>query len=253
MALRSRSLFTYGFEVTTFNRFISFGTTVLEFGPSARTATLNIGFYSLTDFAAEIVRALTEADPAHTYTVSVDRTIAGGTQNRVTISTSGSFLSIFFSSGNISSPASLLGFNIADYTGSTTYTGSTSAGILYSPSTIGYSYLSPHKMKKNFGTSSISASGIKEAITFQLQQFWQVQFRYLPNAETDPNWEPLVIWMIQQKPIEYTPEVIFPLIFFAGTLEEPNQGMEMMIPEQLSEKMPFFFNTPLMKFRVAVS
>ncbi len=250
MALSSPSLFLYGIEITPTNRFITFGTNVTEVGPLARTATLDVGYYSLTSLLAEVVRALIKADPLHVYTASADRTISGGLQNRTTISTSGPYLSIFFGTGNPSNPASVLGFNAADYTGLTYYTGSSSSGTVLIPNQLGYTFTSPKRNQKNFGALNISASGVKEAIVFSLQSFWQVQFKYIPAAAADNLWYPLIQWMIQQREIEFTPEISNPTEFYAGTLEDPNQGLMINLTEMLPDH-PNKYSTPLMKFRVS--
>src|SRR5437868_3980949 len=112
MALKSRSLFLYGFQVTELNRSIDFKDT--SGGPEL-SATLTIGFYSLTSLMAEIKRAM-QAVSGAIYTVTADRTYLSGTENRVTISTSGTYLSILFQTGTraASSCASLIGFNGTD-------------------------------------------------------------------------------------------------------------------------------------------
>lgn len=250
MALSSASLFLYSLEITPTSRFVTFGTTSLEVGMAARTATLNVGFYSLTSLMSEFVRALTAADPLHIYTASADRTIMGGLQNRVTVGTSGSYLSIYFSSGNPSNPASVLGFNNADYIGATSYTGSSTCGTILIPNQLGYNYTSPNQNQKNFGALNISASGKKESITFSLQSFWQVQFKYIPLSSAETIWVPLIQWMIQQREFEFTPEISNPSVFFPGTLEDPNQGLMLNLTEMLPD-YPNTFQTPLMMFRVS--
>lgn len=257
MALRNSSLFTYGIEVTPQNQFISFGTSGGETPPSARLAVLQLGFYSLTTLLAEIVRALTSADPIHVYTASADRGAVGGLQNRVTISTSGSFLSIFFSTGNPANPASLIGFNVSDYTGSTSYTGIASAGTAFVPNLTlsnnqlpGYNYLPPSALQKLQGTANITASGIKETITFSLMSFWQVQFQYVTESSLATDWLPFVQWLVQQRAVEFTPDISQPNTFFSGTLDDPGKGLEFNFQEMLPN-FPFMYKTPLMKFRVS--
>lgn len=245
MALRAPSLFLYGFEITPNNRFISF-----QSAPAVtRVAALNLGFYSLTSLGEEIVRAMTAVDPLNLYTYSVNRSIAGGTQNRFTISTGASYFRVLFSSGNPSNPASLIGFNASDYIGATTYTGSQTCGKTLIPNQLGYTYLSPKRLQKNFGALNVSTSGEKEAITFTLQNFWQVQFKYITEALADNEWNDLIQWMIKQKQLEFTPEITSPNVFYVGTLEEPSKGLEFNMSEMLPQ-FPFQYSTPLMKFRV---
>jgi hypothetical protein len=247
MALKNPSLFLYGFQITANNRFISFRAVAAE---TPRVASLNLGYYSLSTLATAIANAMGAVDTARIYSVSVNRNIAGGMQNRVTIATNGTHLELLFSSGNPSNPASLLGFGSTDYTGSTSYTGSATAGTALVPNQLGYNFLPPQSIQKNFGALNVSASGLKESIVFQLQSFWQVMFKYIPEAVMETDWNALVQWMIQQREFEFTPDITVPNTFYVGTLEDPNQGLQLNFTEHLSEGLPFEYSTPLMKFRV---
>lgn len=254
MALRNASLFLYGFQITELNRYVSFGTSAGETPglDTARIATLNIGFYSLASLGLELARAMSAADPTHVYSFATDRTLAGGTQNRCTIATNFSYLSIYFATGNPANPASLLGFGATDLTGSTSYTSSSSAGTALIPNQIGYTFLSPTAIQKNFGVLNVAASGLKESIVFSLQSFWQVQFKYIPEALLDDTWLPLIQWLIQQREIDFTPDITDGNTFYTGTLEDPNQGLAFTLSEMLPQ-FPFQYQTPLMKFRVRPS
>ena len=219
-------------------------------------ATVQQGNYSLSSLMAAIVIALQAADPANTYEVTADRTVAGGTQNRVTIqTTTGTFFSILFGSGPraATSIASLIGFNNSDYTGFLTYTGSASAGTSLIPNFTGFNYLGPNFYQRNFGQVNVSASGVKEAITFSQQLFFQVQFKYIPEATWSSAWTPLFIWMIQQNEIDFTPDITVPATFYESTLESTTgdgKGLAFMSREMLSEVMPFLYDTGIMKFRL---
>lgn len=252
MALKNASLFLYGLEVTLDNQNISFGTSSAETPGlgTTRTAVLQVGYYSLASLAIEVARAITAADPTHVYLCTVDRTIMAGLQNRVTVSTTNTYLSIYFNTGNPGNPALLLGFASADLTGATTYTGTSTCGTVMIPNQIGYSFLPVEAKQKNFGALNVSASGLKESITFALQSFWQVQFKYIPEATVQGDWLPLVQWMIQQRELDFTPDYTAPNTFYTGTLEGPDQGLSFDFVEHLSENLPFEYSTPLMLFRV---
>lgn len=253
MALQSASLFLYGFTITELNNSIDFKTASL--GPEYN-ATLNNGYYSLTSLMNEIVRAMTVADPASTFTVTADRTIAGGTQNRVTITKlSGGFFSILFGTGTFasSSVATLIGFNTSDYTGFSTYQGYTTAGTSLIPNYTGYSYLGPDFNQKLFGQVNVSASGVKEAIVFNIQKFFQVQFKYIPQATWISIWTSFFQWAIQQRELEFTPEITSPTTFYEVTLEQTTgdgKGLAFKSREMLSESMPFLYDTGVMTFRL---
>lgn len=88
------------------------------------TLTLNQGSYPPSELATHIAGKMQQASPAFTYTVSYSETTG-----LWTISTSGTYLSLLWSSGtnNASSIASTIGFTGGDSTGSTSYTGPAAA------------------------------------------------------------------------------------------------------------------------------
>jgi hypothetical protein len=100
---------------------------------------------------------------------------------------------------------------------------------------------------------NISASGYKESIVFALQQFLQVMFKHELKANLgSARWQPLIDWMIQQRPFEFTPEIGSPNTYYQVTLEDPNTGLELDMMEELPD-MPNYYSTPLLKFRVIPS
>lgn len=250
MALRGKSLILYGLEVTEFNSSIDFKITG---GGVEKQATLQLGFYSLTGLMVEIKRAMQAADSTNTYGVTANRTVNGGLENRITISTSGVFLSLLFSTGSraASSVASLIGFS-GDQTGSTNYTSTSSAGTRLIPEFAGYNYLGPEFDRKVQGVVSITASGQKEALVWQIQHFISVEFKYEPTAKWIVEWLPFVDWMITQKLFEFTPEYESnPNTFYEVTLEtSSNDGKGLgMIGKEMLPQFPFNHQTGPMKFR----
>lgn len=251
MALSSKSSFLYGYQITELNRSIDFKASVLD--TSARLATLNLGFYSLTSLMTEIVRAISVLDTLNTYTVTANRTIAGGTQNRITISSSGSFFQLLFASGPraASSVATLIGFVPIDKTGFTTYTGNSSTGIQFSTTYPAYTYLGPDYFQKVFGSVNISASGQKEAIVFNVQHFIQGEFRFEKKAQIEANWIPFMQWAIQQKRFEFIPEITSPSVFYEVTLEKTgadSKGLSFTMAEMLPN-FPNVYKTGMLVFR----
>lgn len=251
MALKNRSLILYGLQVTEANRSIDFLNVALG---TELHATLTLGFYSLTSILVEVERAMNAADPSNTYTATANRTIAGGSQNRVTISTSGSFLSLLFSSGsrNASSAGPLLGFT-GDQTGSTSYQGTATCGTALIPEEVGYNYLGPDFYKKVQGSLSITASGDKEAIVFQIMRFIKVQYKYEPESKVSTEWMPFWNWAIQQRVFDFTPDyVLFPSIFYQVTVEktpDASNGLGFSMKEMLPQ-FPFEYDTGLLELRV---
>jgi hypothetical protein len=252
MALRNKSLFLYGYEITELNSSLDFKNTS---GGSTLLATLNLGFYSLTALMIEIQRAMQVADPDNNYSITANRNVAGGLENRVTIATTtGTYLDLLFGSGPrvSSSIASLIGFQNSDQTGALTYTGTSTSGIRLIPTFVGYNYLSSTKHQQVFGNVNVSASGKKEAIIHAIQKFWQVQFKYEPESFVDSSWVPFLQWAIAQKLLEFTPDITNPNVFFEGTLEKTQadgKGLAYNIREQIPQ-FPGLFDIGLLTFRV---
>lgn len=251
MALTSKSSILYGYQVTEYNRSIDFRASALD--PSPRQASLKLGFYSLTSLSEEIVRALQELDSVNTYTVTANRNVMGGTENRLTISSSGSYFRIYFLTGPraASSVADLIGFLPLDYTGATSYTGSFSTGIQFSSTYPAYTYLGPDYFNKVFGAINVSASGEKEAIVFNVQYFIQAEFKYERKTEVETNWIPFFQWAIQQKRFEFVPEISSPDVFYEVTLDrtsEDGKGLSFKMQEMLPD-FPNVYKTGQLVFR----
>lgn len=254
MALTAPSRFLYGYEITPNNSSLDFRA-VLS-GPILQ-ATITLGYYSLTSLMEEIKRQMQAVDTAHVYTVSADRSVAGGTQVRVSIQTNGTYLDLLFASGprTFTTIAPMLGFLTVDRTGSTSYQSQGTSGIVVITTLYGYNYLNSDHLRKNFGVVNVSASGQKETITFGLQRFWQVQFKYIPSNEWNTNWVNLMTWMIRQRRIEFCPEITSPNTILEGTLEstgEDGKGLAYRATEMLPD-FPNFYDAGLMRFRVAGS
>lgn len=251
MALTAKSLFLYGFQVTELNNAIDYRVVAAE---TIRQATLRLGFYSLTGLMEEIERAMKAVAPALVhFTVSANRAFVGGTQNRVTISTDAAYFELNFFTGPRASSSSrtLIGFPAVDQTGALTYTGTTTAGTALVPDLVGYQYLSPDHIHKLFGSVNISASGEKESIVFNRQKFFQVQFKYEPIAKVNTEWVDFLDWAIQQRKLEFTPEITSPGLFYEGTLErteEDGKGLGYRMKEMLPD-YPFLVDTGILYFR----
>lgn len=255
MALTAKSLLLYGIAVTPLNSSIDFRRTS---GGTILQATLTVGFYSLTDLLTEVKRAMQAADALNQYTVTADRSLFGGTQNRVTIATQGIYLDLLFASGPRagSSAANLLGFFQVDRTGGVSYMGNLSCGIPLVPEQIGYNYNPPESYRQNFGQLNIAASGLKETIVFTTMLFLQVQFKYISDSIMKNDWANFMTWAIAQKPFEYIPEISKPGTFYSVTLEmtpEDGKGLAYRMTEMLGEDRPFEWDTGTMKFRLTPS
>lgn len=251
MALKNKSLLLYNYQITSSNNAIDFVGAAA--GPTLM-ATIPLGFYSLTSLLTAIASAMGAVDTAHTYTVTADRTISSGTQNRVTILTSGTHLDLLFVTGprSASTIAALIGFS-GDQTGATTYTGTLTTGTALIPALTGYNWTPPTLYQQIQGSVNISASGTKEAIVYQIQQFMKVQFKYETEANAITNWNPFWQWAIQQRSFDFTPDyTLAPGTFYEVTVEKTPQdskGIGFLMAEMLPS-FPFLYDTGLFEMRV---
>lgn len=250
MALTAKSLFTYRIEVNTLNQNLDFK---IASGGSVLTAVLSVGFYSPTTLATEIAYQLQSLDSVNIYTVTVSRNIMGGTENRITVAMNGSYFDLLFATGpNVNtSCATLMGFNAADYTGSLSYTGSASTGSILIPDYIGFNYLDLNNGAKVFGAVNVAASGLKEAVTFNIQQFVEVEFRYETKTRLVA-WADFFSWAQAQKPFDFTPEISVPETFYNCTLEKTSasdKGLGWRMPEMLPG-LPNYYRTGPLVFRI---
>jgi hypothetical protein len=257
LALSAQSLILYGYTIGVTNQNLDF---VAVSGGPPLTAVIPFGTYSLTTLMSEIVASLSTADTTsgNIYTVTADRTVMGGTQNRVSITasnSSGAFLSLLFSSGPNASTsiAPVIGFNATDRTGNTTYTGNFTTGTVLIPSYIGYNYADQNQQAKLQGAVNISASGLKESVVFNEQYFIDVEFKYEPKSNLAA-WVAFRDWAIRQSPFDFTPEVSSPTIFSPVTLEKSaygEKGMGFLMKEMLPD-FPNEYTTGPLNFRVVL-
>jgi len=248
MALKSQSLIVYGLQVTILNQNLDFVSS-----SGSHTAVIPLGFYSVTSIADIIATQMGSTDTSNTYTVTVDRTILGGTQNRVTISSNGTLLTLKFATGPNAATtiAGLIGFNATDYTGSTSYSGSQSCGTALIPDYIGYSYCDDFNTAKLFGAVNVAASGLKESVTFNIQYFLEIIFQFEAKARLTL-WKSFFLWAIQQRPFDFTPEISDPNTFYQVTLESTSydaKGLGYQMKEMLPN-FPNYYSTDKLKFRI---
>ncbi len=250
MALRSKSSFLYGYQITNLNRSLDFRAVV---GGPILLAQIRIGYYSLTTLLTEIKRALEAADALRTYTATANRNVSGGTQNRVTISTSGTYFDLLFATGPRigSSIAPIIGFTNTDQVGGVSYVGTLSTGTLLITEREAYSYIAPEQYRTVNGSVSISAIGEKEAIVWGIQEFCEGTWREETGVKVNAEWAPFLTWAIKQISFDFTPEISSPNSFYNVTLEATGvdgKGLGYKFKEMLPDK-PFYYDTGNLRFR----
>lgn len=178
MSLTTFSKFYYGHTIDSTNSSIDFNE-----GSGPLLAVLNRGDYSLTNFLAEIKRAM-EAVGTNTYTVSVDRAT-----RKITIST-GSNFSLLVSSGTHlgTSAFGLMGFTGSDRTGASTYQGNAGSGFEYKPQAILFDHIAPENwVDKNDAVVNSSASGRVQAVSFGTVRYAQLNIKLATNKTVSAN------------------------------------------------------------------
>lgn len=250
--------FCYGFDITPFNQYINFK--IASLGP-VLTAVLPVGNYTCTQFMAAVVAAISQVDQINTYSVTLNRNVNGGTANRMTISTSGTFLSLLFGSGPnaATSPAPLMGFTQADQVGGTMYTGTLNAGILLTPNFPTYNYNGPNNVVEQDGVKNVSATGIKETLVFAKMKFFKGMWQYITDQDGSGQltaWQNFLQYATQQLQFEFQPSINEdPTLFYECTLEstpEDGNGMKYELKQMLQMQMYRFYGTGDLKFRIVV-
>ena len=118
---------------------------------------------------------------------------------------------------------------------------------------VGYNYIPPELYKEVQGSSTVSATGVKEAIVFSIMQFFQVEFKYEPYTKIS-EWDSLHQWAIQQRVFEFIPEINNTLVYYECTLEKNPSGKGLSF--KMTEMLPNFpdnYTTGLCVFRRVVT
>lgn len=209
--LTTFSIFYFGHEVDATNNSISFNE-----GSGELTASLNPGSYSLTDFAAEVKRAMDAASTLpQAYTVSVNRS-----NRKLTVSASGTF-SLLISSGTAigTTAFTLMGFSGADVSGTNTYTGGSGSGSEFEPTVRLQDYI-PSTQWREAADAAVNntASGRVEVVSFGEKQFVQFNFKWVTNQPGDGvtfktntnaigNLETFLQYLTTKAPFEFMPDI----------------------------------------------
>jgi len=253
--LTTRSTFYYGFTVTRDNYAIDFD----EGGPQL-TAYLTIGAYTVTEYIAEVKRAL-DSVGALTYTVTFNRTT-----RKITIAATGTFALKCLTGTHVGSGIwTMAGFSATDKTGAATYTGENGAGSEYRPQAVFKDYISPTHFKvKEFAKVNVAADGTVQMVEFGTGQrfqcnIWQVTDK-VNTATSNPTWETqsgaiantllFLDFLITKGKVEFMPDRATPATFYGAILdrsEASSQGTSYTLNEMEAKD---FYQTGRLTFRV---
>lgn len=246
--------FYYGHEVTSANNKIDF-----DEGGGELTATLDVGAYTLTEFAAEIENALNAAG-ALVYTVTLNRTT-----RKITIAATGNFDLLVSTGTNVGSSAwALAGFSGADKTGAASYEGGAGSGSEFKPSFWLQDFISKDDWQEAaYGVRNESANGTIEVVRFGNIQ--RVQFNIVfqndnvlnsPTIESGTgltNLRAFMQYAIKLYPIEINYDRDTPATFDKIRLESTSSakdGLGYKLKELYDVGLPNVFETEPMIWRV---
>lgn len=255
MTILTRSAWTYGHEVTSLNQFIPF-----DEGGGEINGTMNIGSYSLEDYATEIARAM-NAVGGQVYTTTVNRS-----SRTITISATSNF-DLLFSSG-VTAAASirdLAGFGTADFTATNSYEGGSASGEIFIPQFKLQDFVDfQDKVESNEASVNQSASGKVEVVTFGRTEFMECNVKYQTDnelyfngsIENDPsgvaNLRNFLDYIVGKGDIEFIPDRDTPTTFTKCILESTQSskdGVNYQLFELYGEGLIGFFETKRLTFR----
>ena len=248
--LSTMSKWYYGHHIDTTNNTLPFN------DGTDRTATLNVGDYTLTEFVTEVSRALNAASSL-TFTVSVNRT------TRLMTVGAGSAFELQTTSGTSNNPFSLMGFSGADKTGSTSYTGAAASGSEFKPQLKLQKFIAfGDEQTASYVNVAKSASGAVEVVSFGTDDFMTCEIAYQTNNTTTgsaienqanglDNLRTFLQYAVKKRKMEFIPDRDTPNNFSKVILESTNTsttGTGYRLNEYLGS-MPGFFSSGTLKFR----
>ena len=248
--INTMSKFYFGTEVTLTNFYLNF-----DEGGSELTAILKRGYYSLTDFAVEIARAMT-AVGGQTYSVSVNRV-----NRRLTISASSSFTLRIATGSNVGSDIySLAGFTGTNVTG-TSLTGGSGAGYEYVPQFRLQDYVKPGQRKETIeSTINETGSGRIEVVKFGLRSLIEMNIRFITsvpqggaiehNPEGYEDAEFFMTELIKRGDIEFMPDRDDTSTFYEISLESTEADSKGLKFKLIEEPAQDYYRTGKLVFRI---
>lgn len=255
MALSTFSKFYYGHVVGDSNRFINF-----DEGAGELTAELTTGYYSATEYAAEVKRAL-DAEGLLTYNVVFLRSTG-----QLQISSTSNFSLLFATGSQVGESAGpLMGFSVLDLSGSSSYTSQNRSGKVYFPQFILQSYVDKDDSEGLIdSTVNKSASGQVEVIRFGVENFVEFNIRYITSTPMDgvviknnsqglESARDFMKYLITKGRFEFMADESDPNTYYTLQLEkspEDQNGTKYKLKEQVTRGLPNIYETGILICRV---
>lgn len=254
MSITTRSQFFYGHTITEDNQWIDFD----EGGPEI-SVQLDIGDYTLTEFAAELAAKMTQAG-ALTYTASINRTT-----RKITLSAGSNFaLRVTTGTHLATSAFSLIGFT-SNKTGASSYLADTESGSVYKPQAVFRDYV-PFE-DNNSALSSVvneSESGIVETVSFGSKRIAQMNIWLITDkaqqsyssTENNPNARAearaFLEYITTKAKFEFMPDRSTPATFYKVILEktpESDNGTAYRLKKMFNNGVEGYYETGELELR----
>lgn len=251
--IKTLSKFYYGTTVSTLNRSIDF-----DEGGGELQATLKVGTYSVTEYAAEWQRALREAG-SQAYVVSFDRST-----QKLTVSAPNPFTLRRGTGSRLGTSAWVMsGFGLGlNLTGANNYTAAGICGKKYEPQYILSDYVSAeHSIVKESATVNTTPAGLSQQVSFGEGKRIEMNIRVITN-ETGLKLEPFfensngvddaldfIAYILTKGRVEFMPNKAAPNSFTKCFLEgtrEDRDGKKFILKNM---KVPDFYETGTLIFR----
>jgi hypothetical protein len=255
VSLQTYSLFFFGHTVTSQNCSLDF-----DEGGAELQATLDHGFYTPTQYLAEVKRVL-DAVGAHTYTPSLDRAT-----RKVTVAATGNFTFRVTTGSRVGTSAfPMLGYT-SNKTGAASYLADVATGSAYEPQHKLEDYVPPENNLDSVDEKvNESTAGEVEVVKFGNRRFmkcnivWATDKSPTGNAKIKvqasaiANLRTFMEYLCTKAPVEFMPNIAAPGTFYSLRLESTRYnkaGTGYELKEYLSKKAPGYFETELLTFRV---
>lgn len=256
MSINTFSAFTYGHTVTEDNQYINFS----ENGVDELSAVIDVGAYTLADFANKVAQAMNEEGTLN-YTCTVDRETL-----KLIISADSNYWLYVTTGTNVSISAySLMGYT-TDRSNVNNQEGDNISGSVYYPQFKLQRFVD-FDQNVSFKNSSVneSASGVVEVVSFGEVRIMEADLAIFTSLKTDgqhirnnPNGYQDAInflhYIITKAPIEFiydadnlgTSQIVDVIL---ESTESDRNGTGIKIKELYATLAPDFFSAGLLRFR----
>ena len=256
MSIFKYSAFTYGHTITEDNQWVNFS----ENGVDELSAQIDIGAYTLADFANKVAQAMNEVGTLN-YTCTVDRETL-----KLTISADSNYWLYVTTGTNVSISAySLMGFT-TDRSNVNNQEGDTISGSVYEPQTPLQKFVDfQDNVKFNESSVNESASGVVEVVSYGEIRIMEAEIPLITDitpqlyikedASGVANARSFLRYAITKAPLEFIPDYSdgnkannITECLLESTPED-GKGTAFKLKEQYAKKLVGYYSTGKLTFR----